>query len=318
MNYWTRPKPDHMTDEVVKKLPDWLKSFCVKSRVEKLCVSFLGGEPSIRMDLCLNLMESIYSKLNEVVRPYHGSWFMFFTNGDFLTDEALIEMSRYNTIVLYNPTYDSLEEIDRKLKLIKKRIRFCCMSVVIDGVNIGRLIEITDIALSNKVNLRLNPLYHPTSDYIHSLYEPLDSLFDHLISTDELIWPKLLLGSLYVGWGSRSISPYSYGSWLLVVDTDGSIRICSADDGTDIGDLSTISSIDDVKFDHSWNAKSIGLCQRCEWLSWCHGGHPLTRFSYYGSYNYPTPYCDLYKKLFPKWKSLLDKWESRKHGQMYM
>jgi uncharacterized protein len=41
-------------------------------------------------------------------------------------------------------------------------------------------------------------------------------------------------------------------------------------------------------------------CKTCEWKYWCAGGCPLATFRMTGRYDVKSPYCNIYKALFPE------------------
>ena len=40
-------------------------------------------------------------------------------------------------------------------------------------------------------------------------------------------------------------------------------------------------------------------CRTCAWQRWCAGGCPLVTFQATGRYNTQSPYCDIYRAVYP-------------------
>jgi uncharacterized protein len=43
-----------------------------------------------------------------------------------------------------------------------------------------------------------------------------------------------------------------------------------------------------------------GECRECEWRYWCAGGCPVQAYRFTGRYDAKSPYCNIYKALYPE------------------
>lgn len=119
---------------------------------------------------------------------------------------------------------------------------------------------------------------------------PRRSLLASLLDRTNLAWPH-----------TRACGA---GVNYLVIDTQGQIARCQMDIGHTVTDINADDPLADLR------AKQTGLqnppadeksdCQECQWRYWCGGGCPLESYRATGRWDTKSPYCPIYKALFPE------------------
>jgi len=303
------PKDGELTQEVAWDLGMWINKLCEQENVKLFKAHFLGGEPLLNWDALLMLM-ILFKKL-----PAHPDGkLVVFTNGDTLNEYGLRGLKLWDVKIMLNPTDNSLEEVERRMKMIKEICGGVSLAVAADAHNLKRLGDLTKLAVKYHGHIRINRLYHGGNipGYVEEFGKQMHKVFDILLESEWAMWPNFILESSYPTWeGPKNC--HACGRWILIFDPNGDIRSCNADMDTKIGNIYTHSKMSDFKFTHRWSSKGLAECEGCEWSlgGWCQGGCPLTRKLTYGSYEHPTPFCEVYKTLFPRLKELTRKWKEQ-------
>jgi radical SAM protein with 4Fe4S-binding SPASM domain len=192
------------------------------------------------------------------------------------------------------------------------------LAVVADEINLPRLAELTKLAIKYDGHIRINRLYHGgrIPGYVNRFGQAMHTVFDELLAAPKAMWPNFILESTYPLWEGPQ-NCHACGRWFLVFDPDGTIRSCNADMSTKIGSIYTHYKMADFKFTHRWSSKNLSECQDCEWANggWCQGGCPFSRKLTWGTYGKATPFCKVYKELFPRLKELTDKWKQQRGSE---
>jgi len=242
---------------------------------------------------------------------------LLFTNGDPLFEDKnkgenmLRELKKRKIKVMLNPTYDSLERVDQKVKFIKLICGGCSLSVVLDDLNMDRLLDLVEIALSNDAHIRISRLYQGplTPGYTERYAEQVPKALDKILEAGKPMHPDFIVDSICPSWkGERN--PYLCGKRHVVIDPDGTCRNCNGDMNSVIGSIHTCSKLSDFKFLYRHSAKNIPECQSCEWITWCQGGCPFVSKLTYG-WHTKSPMCSTLKVLFPKLMKITERWEAR-------
>lgn len=302
---------DKMSPVVATDVAHWLAKIAAEEVVRNLQISFLGGEPLNNSDVMFRLMDTLNSNLNTAIhKSYFGSGvrYVLFTNGDLLTTEILDGLKSREVVVKLNPTYDSLEDIERKILMVKKVLRGCSLPIALNSFNLDRLEDLTKLAVKHHCHLRTNRLYHGGTipGYVDEYKKQMTKMFDLLLRSDWVMWPNWIMESTlptYPGPKNPCLCGKRYG----VIATDGSIQGCNPDKDTKVGSIYTTEHWGDLKFPQRWSAKNLPECQGCKYMTWCQGGCPYTRKLAYGTYNKKSPFCSAFKELFPmlmdlKWR----------------
>ena len=96
----------------------------------------------------------------------------------------------------------------------------------------------------------------------------------------------------------------SVGQDYLVFDAQGRVSKCQMDMAHPITDihapdpLQTIrASVDGLQ---NLSVEEKEGCRECQWRYWCSGGCPLMTYRATGRYTAKSPYCNIYKAIFPE------------------
>lgn len=301
----------HMSQEMAKDVADWVIGMCKNEGVEQYKAHFLGGEPLNNLDTMLWLVERIESGLPSITAGHQDGKYVVFTNGLNLTLSVLDQLKDRKIRILLNPTYSHIDWVAGKMAQIKSRCGGVSLAVVADKDNLPRLPELTRLSTLFNGHIRINRLYNGGTipGYIEEFRSQMHKVFDVLLAAEKPMWPNFIMESTYPLWeGPKNC--HACGRWLLVVDPDGSVRSCNADTETKIGHIRTHLRMDDFHITHRWSSKGLEKCQTCEWANggWCQGGCPFTRKLAYGTYHKETPFCAVFKELFPRLQELKEKW----------
>jgi uncharacterized protein len=290
-----------MPDKEVRWLARWFINLLEEGKVQNYLLDFLGGEPLLHFDKILLFNDLLMEGKPSYTTPHPILGAKIYTNGDFITDDKLIELKKRNIRIQLNPTYDTLEEVERKICWIQSICHGCSLAIVLDKLNMDRLLDLGQLAIKYHCHMRINRLYDGGTipGYIEKYISQMSKLLDMILESDFIMWPSFIVESMSLFMDGPK-NPNSCGRWLLVVDPDGTVRTCNADLDTRMGSIYTHLHMKDFKMKCRWSAKNLPECQGCEWITWCQGGCPYTRKITYGTYNKKSPFCSAFKILFPK------------------
>ncbi len=280
----------------------WICDFMDNNLIKSYKIHFLGGEPTLNIEAMYSIIKTVNTLKPSFASPHPDGEYVLFTNGDHLRHLMLCLLKSYNVKVMLNPTTDSLYIVEKKIKFIKGYMKGCSLAVVLDEINLPRLPEITKLCIDNKCHIRTNRLYDggKIPGYIEKYEEQMHKMFDLLLESKWIMWPNFIMESTYPLWeGPKNC--HACGKWLLVIDFNGIIRSCNADVDTKIGHISTHTRMSNFKFPQRWSSKNLEECKGCEWANGglCQGGCPMTRKLTWNTYNKATPFCSVFKTLFP-------------------
>ena len=227
----------------------------------------------------------------------------------------LRRLKHWKVKLMLNPTYDALETIEEKVRYIKSHMGGCSLAVCLDDYNLNRIEDLTKLAIRHKCHLRFNRLYNGGAmpGYVERYGVAMHKALDLLLNSDFVIWPNFIMESTTFTWNSPK-NPNFCGKCFIAVDPNGTIRSCNADPDVKIGSIfTTTPKISELTFSHRWSCKNIPECTGCEWSTWCQGGCPYTRKLAFGTYDKRTPFCGVFKELFPKLQKIKERW-IEKHG----
>ena len=297
------------TDGMIDVLSDKLGLFIEKYSIEKIKFFISGGEPLLYPQKPLDFSNKI-RRLNVPVS------ISLYTNGDFLTSEIVKSYSDRKVKIALSAGEDSLDEIVRKVNILKTGYEFPRVNVVLSRQNLYRLEKIVQSALDNRYLLRFRGQYNISDDpKLPELYETYVPKALELYGTADYLNIKSLYHTYedcIPNWNEVK-TPYICGRSFLYVNSLGQIKSCGGNPYSD-----TVGSIFDwndpiEKLKESvergdsgrWSAKNLQECQGCEVYELCQGGCPLTRRFAYGRFDRKSPYCSGYKKAFKIFKDIV-------------
>jgi uncharacterized protein len=100
------------------------------------------------------------------------------------------------------------------------------------------------------------------------------------------------------------LRPCSVGSSYIVFDTQGRIAKCQMDMDATITDFHNPDPLTCIR-EADTGIQNISVdekaeCKDCQWRYWCAGGCVLQTYRATGRYNTKSPYCNIYKALYPE------------------
>jgi len=301
---------EHMNIETAYDVAIWIENLCKQEKVEQYRCHFLGGEPFQNKEVLFFLVRQLEKHLPPTALGAKEGKYVVFTNGDLLDGDTLRHCKIKGIKLMYNPTYDDLSIIREKVDFIKDICGGVSLAVVADDKNLERLPALAQLAVDHNIHVRINRLYSggKIPGYVEEFGKQMHRVFDILLAAEKPMWPNFIVESMTVTWPGPK-NPNFCGKYFLVVDPDGSIRSCNGDIETKIGHITTHHKMSDFNFSHRWTAKNLPECTGCEWITWCQGGCPYTRKLAYGTYDKKSPFCSVFKDIFPMLMQLAKRWE---------
>lgn len=96
----------------------------------------------------------------------------------------------------------------------------------------------------------------------------------------------------------------SVGEAYLVIDQHGKISKCHMEIENTITDIYAEDPLAIIRQDQhglqNINVEEKEGCRDCEWRYWCSGGCPLLTYRATGRYDVKSPYCNVYKAIYPE------------------
>lgn len=302
---------------MAEKVGIWITNLLRDRNTPYFRVAFVGGEPTLNFDVMMTIIQTVLEKKPPLSMLAPRSGFHIFTNGDYFTTEMLTILKKFHVYILLNPTYDSLDEIERKMKFITETRQGCSLAVALDDQNLDRLPELAKLCLKYKGGIRPNRLYHGATipGYINKYKEQMKKMFTVLLESYQVIHPNFLMEGFppapeLLRPPEAERSPHPCGHWFYAIDPDGSIRSCNADPDTKIGSIFTHFSEKELAL-CSNKFEALPECDGCEWESICQSGCPYTRKLAYGTYNRKSPFCEALKELYPMLMQLTENYRRR-------
>jgi uncharacterized protein len=180
------------------------------------------------------------------------------------------------------------------------------LTMTLTSLNLSDLPAVTNFAIENNLYLNMN-FYRP-----HQLNDPLapehEALIESVLKAFDVIKANPPKYRLIDGLMDRSNFGFGHqhtcgaGLNYLSVDTDGRVLPCHMLTGQNNDELSQLLETVHPAFGAFENPRvdaRVG-CATCEWRYWCTGGCPILTHTTQGTVNAPSPYCDVYKALYPE------------------
>jgi uncharacterized protein len=98
--------------------------------------------------------------------------------------------------------------------------------------------------------------------------------------------------------------PCNAGQHYLVFDHQGQVVRCQMQMQQPVASIEDYDPLALVRADnadlHNPPVEDKPACRACEWKYWCAGGCPLAAHHATGTYHAPSPYCAIYRQLYPE------------------
>jgi len=281
-------------------------------------LKYAGGEPT----LCWPLVHLLHEKAGELARQHAvGLQEVLLSNGTLL-DKGMIEWLRRERVNLMlsldglGPAHDahrhyadgsgSFTQVVSSIELALEHGLTPFLSITVTPGSVHELPGVIAFALERDLPFNLN--------FVRSRAIPVsqaarESFIAGLRAGLRVIEAALPRRRLVDGLLDRSnfSAPHAYacstGRSYLVIDTDGNVFRCQMAMDQPVTD---IRAADPLRLVREWRGgfQSISVeekedCRHCPWRYWCAGGCPLLTYQTSGRSDAPSPYCTVYRAIYP-------------------
>lgn len=286
-------------------------------------LKYAGGEPTLRFPLVIDLHRQAYVLADQHSLALDG---VILSNGVGITPmmiKALHTLGLRLTISLdglgeyqncSRPLINgqgSFAEVSRSIELCLKHGLVPKISVTVSGRNLNGLPELIQWILDRELPFSLE-FYRETdqSANFRDLVFEAEPLIETMRRVFQILEANLPHRSLCASLVDRAnlgiphLRPCAAGSNYLVIDHRGRIAKCQMDIQNTITDIHDPDPLRRIQEDKS-GIQNLSVdeklgCRDCEWRYWCAGGCPLVTYRATGRYDVKSPYCSIYKALYPE------------------
>ncbi len=291
---------------------------------------YAGGEPLLRFPLLLDLHRYARQATEQQNLALDG---VVITNGTLLT-AAMVEQLRAIglrvTISLdnlpasglflsqaqrvYSDGNDSARQAIRGIETALRGGVTPDISITASGRSVAQLPELLAWVLERDLPFSLNFYRDPSTALRATKCEDLQlkeaQFIEGMLAAYKVIEANLprrsLLASLadMANFAAPHLRRCSVGHSYLVFDTHGRVSKCQMQIDQPVSDIRSDDPLGAVR------AAQEGIqnltvdekegCQECQWKYWCAGGCPLETYRQTGRYDLKSPYCAIYKALYPE------------------
>ncbi|HNT75767.1 MAG TPA: SPASM domain-containing protein [Anaerolineae bacterium] len=286
-------------------------------------LKYAGGEPLLRFPLALEL-----HRYAQTLAEKHGIILdgIVLSNGTLLTAEMVEQMQTTGLRLMISldgigATHDcqrryadgrgSFAEVVRAIEMAQVGGLTPNISITISGRSIEGLPEVVAWVLDRDLPFSLNFYREYSCAACHTdLSLENERMIAGMLSAYKLIEGNLPHRSLLASLADRAnlAAPHlrtcSAGQSYLVFDTQGRISKCQMDMAYPVTDCHDPDPLGTLR------SSTLGLqsptvdekeeCRECQWRYACGGGCPLQAHRATGRYDGKSPYCAIYKVLYPE------------------
>lgn len=280
-------------------------------------IKYAGGEPTMNWELIPALHERAKFRAQETGLRLNE---VLITNATLLNHERLqfikeegfgLSISldgfgeghdRQRPVRNGNPTF---ERVFRSVLLALEAGLKPYLITTITRLNVDEVPALVAFALEHRLMLNLN-FYRP-HDLTDTLAADNASLTRALQEALKVIEANLPDYNFMEGLIDRSNFGAAHqhvcgaGRNYLSIDTDGSVLPCHMLTGYNLPGI-PLQMLESPRFDDFPNPPidHRNGCNTCEWRYWCAGGCPIHAKNVTGSSNVSSPYCSVYKTIYPE------------------
>ena len=306
-----------MTLETGRQVLERLFDLAVEHGHPGVKIKYAGGEPTMRWDLVVALHE-IASRLScQSGLPLTE---ILVTNGAALSRSRLEYLQTTNIQLSISldgfgeghdrqrPFVNGLPSFERTFKSVQTSLQMGMrpfLTITLTCLNLADLPALTEFALENRLFLNLNfyrpqnstdPLVADHADLIKSIQKTFEVIHHHMPEYPFL--DKLIDRSNF-----NAAHEHTCGAGIhyLSIDYDGRALPCHMLSGANQPGI-RLETLSQVHFDDFANPtvdKKEG-CSSCEWRYWCAGGCPILARISNGPPESRSPYCEVYKSIYPE------------------
>lgn len=311
-----------MSLETGKRAIDLVFDEALKHEFCGIKLKYAGGEPSLNLEL----VKTLHRHSLEKARIHELNLDEVLLTSGVMSDKSRQEIINLGLRVMIS--IDALgsehnaqrplingkgtsEPALRTLNLFVQHGVDICVSITVTNQSAEALIELIELLLTADVPFSIN--YARDNDHFQ---EP-DAFLpknDHLIETMQRVVHHLsknpprrsLLSSLIDR--ANLAGPHQYtcgvGRNYLVIDHEGRISMCQQEMDTPITSIYEADPLLRV-INNEIGIKNLPVhkkqgCRTCEWRYWCTGGCAALTVRAHGRADIRSPFCDVYKSLFPE------------------
>lgn len=279
-------------------------------------IKYAGGEPTMNWDLIPALHDRAKLRAQETGLNLAE---VLVTNATLLNRERLqfvkdegfrlsISMDgfgdghdRQRPVLNGNPTF---ERVLQSVHLALEMGLSPHLIITITRLNVDEVPALVAFALEHRLMLNLNFYrpHHPNdtlvadnADLIRALQQALKVIEANL--PDYNFMEGLIDRSNF---GAAHQHVCGAGRNYLSIDTDGSVLPCHMLTGYNLPGI-PLQMLESPRFDDFDNPPidQRNGCNTCEWRYWCAGGCPIHAKNVMGTSNVSSPYCSVYKAIYP-------------------
>ncbi len=311
------------TPETLRRVMDAVLRSAVAHGYTTVHLKYSGGEPLLRVPALMEIHRYAQMQTAQLGITLEG---VVLSNGTLLTPAIVAQLRAADLRLMlsldglgethdaqrhYHDGRGSFADVVRAIDLARQGGLEPLISVTITGRSAPHLPEVVGWLLERDLLFSLN-LYRENDcaavDPGLALNE--ERVIAGMLGTYKVIEQNLprrsLLGALTdrANFAALHCRTCSVGQDYLVFDAQGCISKCQMDmahpvtNMNDCDPLQTIRTSANGLQNPSVDEKEE--CRECQWRYWCGGGCPLMAYRATGRYTAKSPYCNIYKALFPE------------------
>jgi uncharacterized protein len=309
-----------MSVETGYKAIETIFSAAVSHGFSRVKIKYAGGEPTIRFSVIKELHNLATTYSNNTGIIVDG---IILTNGTLLSTKMIQEIKSLNLKLMLS--IDGLDEVhDRQrpfvsglgsFRLVKEKLALLqeqeltpFVTITLTKANLEGLPNLTRWLLAYRTPFTFNFERH--ASYSTPKFLDDDDLIGALFSAFDVIEKQIPQEKLLAGLVDRAnlesahAATCGVGNNYVVINHRGEISKCQMHVHQSLGNIEEHDPIQVIRTDQrdiiNLSVSQKVECQNCTWRFWCTGGCPLQTYIATGHYDLKSPYCEVYKALYPR------------------
>lgn len=312
-----------ITDQVGRKSVDTIVDMASLHGYDSVKLKFAGGEPTLVLSQVLALHDyAVTYGMNRGVKVHS----MLLSNGVHFEDAMIAEIRArdirvaisldglgqfHNTQRKFPDGSGTFAYVDRTIeKLIATRIT-PIINITISNRNAAGLADITQYVVDRKLPFSYNFFReNPRTTNFPDLEVQNERLVHALLKAFEVVaasppdhsFPLVMVDCCFMAYPHHQAC--SAGDSYFAIDPRGNIAKCPMLLGSPVTHIYADDPLSDLQNDQTTlqqlDVKNKEECRECKWRYWCAGGCPLLTYRTTERYDTKSPYCEVYKAVFPE------------------
>lgn len=295
----------------------------IYGQFKHLKLKFSGGEATLNLDLVFQLDEYARGKASKADLEYES---VVLSNGVALGKSAIRELIARNIRLMIS--LDGVGDAhDLQRKFINGKGSFAWVNRTLDNLAVLELKPFISVTVTDRNtemlpdtvrylldrNLPFNINFFRDNEcaiQLDDLRIQDDKIINSLQGAFSIIESKLpdfsLLGMLVdrSSFNQAHEKTCGVGESYMVVDHKGQVAKCHMEIEKPVTDVYVDNPLAFIRAD-SLGIQNLAVdqkegCRDCEWKYWCTGGCPLLTYKATGRYDVKSPYCRIYKAIYPE------------------